>query len=129
MGPFKGLHDHSRMGKDIVMMIRFLYLWFLLLQFFCIGGCTITPFIPTEDTDDWGDAGSPDDCESACDNLSKLGCEGAEGSPGPDEEFGTEDDVACAEVCRSVMEEGEVTMHPSCVAAATSCDEADACFD
>jgi hypothetical protein len=111
------------------MMIRFLYLWLALELVFCARGCTITPFVPSEDTGDWGDAGSPDDCSAACDNLSELGCEGAEGSPGPDEEFGTADDVACAEVCRSVMEEGEVTMHPSCVAAATSCDEADACFN
>lgn len=95
----------------------------LLLGMLVVSACSIGP------NDDWEDGGSPDDCHAACDNLAKLGCPGAEGSPGPDEEYGTQDDVSCAEVCQNVMEEGGISMHPACVASADNCSEADECFD
>jgi hypothetical protein len=79
--------------------------------------------------DEWDDSGTPDDCEAACDNLLELGCDGAEGSPGPDEEYGTPDDVPCADVCREIMTEGGITMHPACVAEAESCEAVEECFE
>jgi hypothetical protein len=82
-----------------------------------------------ESEPDWDDSGTPDDCEAACERIEELGCDGAEGSPGPDEEYGTKDDVPCVEVCRNVMIEGGVSMHPACVSDAESCEAADACFD
>ena len=68
------------------------------------------------------------DCAAACANLELLGCDGAEGSPGLDEEYGTSDDVPCDQVCRET-EAGGIPMHTACVAAAGSCDAVDECFD
>jgi hypothetical protein len=102
-------------------MIRLITLTLSFLAVMMFNGCTPEP--------DWDDSGTPDDCEAACERIEELGCEGAEGSPGPDEEYGTEDDVPCVEVCRNVMVEGGVSLHPACVAAADNCNAVDACFD
>jgi hypothetical protein len=66
-------------------------------------------------------------CERACDNLRNMGCDGSEGSPGPDEEFGNNDDVACEDVCERIMDEGDFSIEPECVAKAKSCEEVDEC--
>lgn len=115
-------------------MIRFLILVFcflcgaaLAVAMFtgCSGGFIV---IDTDvDIDTGGDAGAGD-CAAACANLELLGCDGAEGSPGVDEEFGTADDVSCEAVCVDVEANG-VSMHTGCVAAAGSCEAVDECFD
>jgi hypothetical protein len=74
------------------------------------------------------DPGDVDDCDDACANIEKLGCDGAEGSPGEDEQFGTEDDKSCAQVCGETMALG-VDMKPGCVAAAESCEAVEACTE
>lgn len=66
-------------------------------------------------------------CERACDNIRNMGCKGAEGSPGPDEEYGNEDDVACEDVCEMIMNEGDFSIEPECVAKAETCEEVDEC--
>lgn len=124
MGGLRGLHNHPRMGKG-KSMIRFLCLLFVVL----VGAVlAVLMFMRCAPVDDWGDSGTPDDCPAACDNLDRLECDGADGSPGPDEEFGTADDRPCEAVCRGVMGEG-VTMHPACVADAESCDAVEECFN
>jgi hypothetical protein len=75
------------------------------------------------------DDGTADDCPAACENLVRLGCDGAGGSPGLDEAFGTMDDVPCAEVCAYIMNTPPATVRPKCVSKASSCKEVDACFE
>ncbi len=93
-----------------------------------IGGCGgsfIPPGPPVPP-----DAGTVDDCDDACDNLAWLSCPGWEGSPGPDEVFGTIDDVSCAEVCRVIVGgDSTATLHQVCTAAAATCEAVDQCFD
>jgi len=67
-------------------------------------------------------------CEMACENIRLMGCDGAEGSPGPDEQYGNEDDLPCEDVCEHVMSEGDFSIEPECISKASNCDEVDACF-
>ena len=90
-------------------------------------GCDQVDIVVEVDTAQDVDAGVSD-CAAACANLELLGCDGAEGSPGLDEEYGTSDDVPCDQVCRET-EAGGIPMHTACVAAAGSCDVVDECFD
>lgn len=66
-------------------------------------------------------------CERACNNIRYMGCKGAEGSPGPDEDYGNEDDVDCEDVCERIMNEGDFSIEPECVAKAKTCEEVDEC--
>ena len=70
----------------------------------------------------------PTACEMACDNIRLIGCAGADGSPGPDEQFGTGDDVSCADVCEDIMSKGDFSIEPECVSAARACEDVDSCF-
>lgn len=85
------------------------------------GGIPITPVPDEPDT--------VEDCDAACDNMERLGCESAEGSPGADEQFGTKDDVSCADVCRNVMSGSYgVPMSPVCVSKVDSCEAVSDCY-
>lgn len=75
------------------------------------------------------DAGTIEDCQDACDNLQRLQCPGWQGSPGPDEIFGTADDMSCVAVCEDIVADPAMTLFQLCTAAANSCDEVEACFD
>lgn len=69
-------------------------------------------------------------CDMACNKIIELGCLGAKGSPGLDEEFGTADDMSCNDVCRWVMSEDPTARHlPGCTAKADSCVAVEQCFD
>lgn len=83
-------------------------------------GCRLPPVQPPTPTP------NDDACQQACDQLERLGCPGHEGSPGRDEQYGTADDVACAQVCRDVEADG-ISMHTSCVATAADCATVEAC--
>lgn len=74
------------------------------------------------------DPGDIDDCDDACANVEKLGCDGSEGSPGKDEQFGTGDDKSCVQVCQETMRE-DIPLNPGCVATAASCSEVDNCTE
>jgi len=74
------------------------------------------------------DVGDPGDCALACGRLIELGCDGAEGSPGKDGEWGTEDDASCIEVCRIVVESG-IGMNQECVSKIEGCSDLDNCLD
>lgn len=75
------------------------------------------------------DAGTAGECAAACDNLARMQCPGWQGSPGPDEAYGTVDDVACATACVDIVtSDPTMTLHQRCTAAATSCEGVDACF-
>jgi hypothetical protein len=91
-----------------------------LLLIACLVGCG--PYAPPPED------GTKDDCAEACANMISLGCEGANGSPGADQTYGTEDDLSCERVCLVYMEPPS-TMHPACVAQASSCEEVDQCFE
>jgi len=73
--------------------------------------------------------GGSGDCRAACDNLARLGCDGAEGSPGPDDVYGTADDVPCTAVCEDITTDDTVTLYQRCTAAALSCEAVDRCFE
>lgn len=95
-----------------------------------VSGCDVIHV--EEDTDTYQldtaqDAGD-DVCSEACANLAELGCDGADGSPGVDEVYWTEDDVPCDVICRETIAAG-VDMHPICVASASTCNAADECFN
>ena len=66
-------------------------------------------------------------CDGACDTLERLGCPASEGSPGMDDEYGTPDDLACADTCRELERKG-ASFETECTAAATSCAGVEACF-
>lgn len=69
------------------------------------------------------------DCTTACENLTRLECPGHEGSPGPDEIYGTPDDVSCDQACTDIVQaDPVVTLNQSCVSGAASCAAADACM-
>lgn len=87
--------------------------------------CNVDPE-PVKDPDS---AGSSEDCPAMCENLERLGCESAKGSPGEDELYGTADDISCLDVCTGIMEEAVVSIHPNCIAEIESCDEEEACFE
>ena len=67
-------------------------------------------------------------CDQMCERLAELECDGAEGSPGPDDVQGTPDDVPCAQACRDIVETVGATLHEECVSGAASCDDVDLCF-
>ena len=97
---------------------RFLLVWFV------VAACT--PPLPPEPPPAPERDGS---CDAACDNLARLQCHGHEGSPGPDEAYGTDDDMPCAVACRKIILADEhATLYQACVAAADSCESADECF-
>jgi hypothetical protein len=91
------------------------------LVLFLLMGCGGVRPNPIPDSD-------PDDCLAACQNLERLKCPGYEGSPGPDEQYGTADDESCELICKSIVKEPGFSVFPSCTAKAQSCDEVDACF-
>ena len=67
-------------------------------------------------------------CSLACERMGELGCEGWQGSPGYDGEYGTGDDVECPEVCSRIEINQESELRPACIAAATSCEAVDRCY-
>jgi len=68
-------------------------------------------------------------CALACSNMQELNCDGWEGSAGEDDEYGTADDVSCSDVCIEIETSGTgISLHPGCVAVASSCEKADECF-
>ncbi len=67
-------------------------------------------------------------CEAACKRMAELKCEGWQGSPGYDGEYGTGDDVACVEVCGSIDINPESDLNTKCVAAAKSCRDVGGCY-
>ena len=105
-----------------ILVGAFLFSLFQLLT--ACGGCVYQP--PPDNPID----NDPSNCSAACDNLKRLGCPGWEGSPGKDEQFGTDDDVSCEDVCVDVVNtDPSVTLNQTCTADAESCDEVEACFD
>lgn len=68
-------------------------------------------------------------CAAACDNLGKMQCDGWEGSPGPDEVYGTPDDVGCAQACRDIVGATSITLNTVCISRSRSCTQAALCFD
>ena len=68
-------------------------------------------------------------CENACANVIELGCDGAKGSPGEDEVFGTDDDRSCVQVCKNVTSDGFVSLDNGCVATAEDCEEVEECSE
>jgi hypothetical protein len=66
-------------------------------------------------------------CEPACEVLERYKVEGWDGSPGPDEVFGTADDVPCAQVCRETIRAG-YPFQVKCLSGAGSRGEAEGCY-
>lgn len=75
------------------------------------------------------EAGTEEECAAMCATLERMQCPGWDGSPGPDEVHGTPDDVSCAVACVDIVSSHHtVTLNQRCVAAATDCEQVDACF-
>jgi hypothetical protein len=55
-------------------------------------------------------------CSNACARLAELGCESAKPTP---------EGTTCEQICYDTEASGFSTMHPKCVAEATSCEDAD----
>jgi len=68
-------------------------------------------------------------CASAAKRMHQLSCDGAQGSPGPDLEYGTADDVSFVEACIDIETTGLMMLNTRCIANATSCREVDACAE
>jgi hypothetical protein len=58
------------------------------------------------------------DCYAACETGRRLGCAWTETTPAG---------LTCEAWCERTEATGYTTMHPACVAAAKTCEEADAC--
>lgn len=70
------------------------------------------------------------DCMRACQVLTRYQCAGNQGSPGPDELWGTADDVGCAQACVEIVtSDPTVTLNEMCVAEAQSCEAVERCFE
>jgi hypothetical protein len=115
------------------MMLRVTALWLLWAALSCV-----IPPIPQDPSDEpvtpTGPHCSsviPECCAAACANLERLSCPGREGSPGPDDVFGTPDDVSCTRTCAGVSAEADlgVDLNLDCVAVAETCAAAEACQD
>ena len=52
-------------------------------------------------------------CRASCDNLIRLSCDGADGSPGVDETMGTADDVPCWKVCYDLAQDDPCLLYTS----------------
>lgn len=72
--------------------------------------CGPTIWTPPEPVPVVGDA-----CERACARGAELGCVFAEPTP---------EGATCVDVCRDTEATGWTSMHPECVAVASSCEEA-----
>lgn len=73
--------------------------------------------------------GGPEDCAPACAAMARMECPGHEGSPGRDDEYGTADDVSCADACVELVNaDPTFTLAQRCIAQATSCKAADRCL-
>jgi hypothetical protein len=69
-------------------------------------------------------------CDTFCELIAHLECEGHEGSPGNDEQFGTDDDVGCPQVCRDMLSGDIYTSDRPCLDTALTCRAAEDCvFD
>lgn len=82
------------------------------------------PAPPPQPTED------PSTCAGACQNLALLRCPGWDGSPGPDDQMGTADDVPCVQACGDILlSEPTVELYLTCQAGAASCEAAYRCFE
>lgn len=66
-------------------------------------------------------------CAAACENLRGLGCEGAQGNPGGDERWGTEDDQTCEAACADIAEARMLPLNTECLSTVMGCQAADGC--
>lgn len=89
----------------------------LLLAYGCVPA-------PRPDNPDAGTA----TCKTMCARITELGCPGAEGSWGADDDAGTDDDVACAPACQDLVE-GGANLELACVTGAETCEDVDRCFE
>jgi len=116
--------------KTIVVTVIAAFIMFLIgMAGLAVAGCgAIKPIPPAPPAP--SDAGTVDDCAAACANLARMECPGWQGSPGTDEMFGTEDDVSCEVVCRTIVGgDPTATLHQRCTADSKSCDDVERCFD
>jgi hypothetical protein len=98
--------------------------WTIFLGLFLLSGCL--PVVPPKPAP----SDAPGECAPMCANLERMGCAAGEGSPGPDEQMGTADDVGCTPTCESLLlSDPTVDLHLGCQAGAGSCEEADRCFE
>lgn len=69
-------------------------------------------------------------CGGLCSVLAENGCGGWLGNPGPDETFGTADDVPCEVQClESVRLAPWMLDKASCGAASSSCEQVQSCME
>ena len=70
-------------------------------------------------------------CQRACANVQRLGCPGAEGSPGEDDIPNTDDDVPCWVTCQEQARQVDlgVDLNLGCVGNAKSCEAVEACAE
>jgi len=99
-----------------------------------LAACRCNPVTPVPVTPDSIDDPYPppnpyeDGCARLCANAARLECHGWQGSPGPDDEIGTVDDVSCPQTCRDIEGSDITTLATDCGSQATSCAGIDACL-
>lgn len=81
------------------------------------GACSLPPTMPPSRLVPV--QGDPSGCPAACERFESLGCPEAEPTP---------DGATCVDVCRNAETSGYLTVKPSCIASAESCDEARECM-
>jgi len=89
-------------------------------------GCNVMPVkpYPAKDIDQ-----VVGDCTDACARMQELKCDGWQGSPGQDEQHGTEDDVTCIETCALIEINPDALLRPDCIAKIQTCEDMDRCYD
>jgi hypothetical protein len=110
--------------KNSILIIS---MWAIFFWMVC-SRCTIQPTPEPVDPSDYPMLDASEACARLCENLEKHDCQGKMGSPGPDERFGTGDDVSCHETCvMSVSSVPWMLDKARCGAVADRCEEIDNC--
>jgi len=82
-----------------------IYTRFCSLLIVCLTSCGGMSVLPID---------TPETCQSACDNLKKMSCEGWQ--------------PECVEMCTTMSSEPGVSFHTKCVSKAQTCQAADTCL-
>ena len=113
--------------KDNILEFLTTIGFFIFLYFLATleSGCGPTKIIKEDDK--LIDAGTIEDCKSACDIMENFKYPGWRGSPGKDNKFGTEDDPGCVASCEDVFNQGS-HIGQGCIKNAGSYLEINNCF-
>ena len=114
--------------KILEQLISFIFAAIIMFLLLCAFSYTVygcKPLPPDDPTD--VDAGIVYTCETACARVITLRCDGWNGSAGPDNIYGSEDDLSCLDVCSELIKDFD--LHLPCISESLTCLEVNTCFE